>query len=181
MHSILRIFLFTALCATTAIASTPETAKEKATREAKVKARLEEHARKKSAPKPSKSATSISADSGDVTMMDEVIVSNSRITELDVQIKKLDKKIKRAKKKIKPSDLDETMNSDKVPAALLIFGGKTAGQRRSVAAERVNLMEAERDILEAMKYVRTKREQKQLDTQLNAFKSMRLQLDEVLR
>ena len=50
-----------------------------------------------------------------------------------------------------------------------------------MAAERVNLMEAERDILEALKYVRTKKDEDELNTQLHAFQTMQRQLDEVLR
>jgi|UniRef100_UPI00404A63BB hypothetical protein len=116
-----------------------------------------------------------------VLLMPEYQVSSSRISELDIQIKKLDKTIARAKKKLKPSELDETLNGDDTPKAMLIFGGKTASQRKSVAAERVNLMETERDILEAMKHVRTKKEEEDLKTQLNALKTMRRELDETLR
>ncbi|MCF7689540.1 MAG: hypothetical protein K9N01_14715 [Cephaloticoccus sp.] len=197
MKSFTHLVLILAACVSTAVGYAQESAAEKADREARVKARLAEHARQKNDQAKStgagatevgdEAATSTGpeakpADEVDpVTMMDRVTITSSRITELDVQIKKLDKEIVRAKKKIKPTELDETLNSDKTPAALLIFGGKTAGQRQSVAAERVNLMEAERDILEAMKHVRTKKEEAELNTQLNAFKTMRLQLDEILR
>lgn len=169
-----------------------ETQDEKAEREARVKARLAEHAARKAegesaavatepAPDEKPAATADEKDTGDVSVLPEFTVSSTRISELDVQIKKLNKQIDRAKKKLKPSELDETLNSDDAPKALAIFGGKTSGQRKSVAAERVNLMEAERDILEAMKHVRTKKDEDQLKEQLNAFKTMRRELDEVLR
>jgi hypothetical protein len=127
------------------------------------------------------SAPAESPEADPAMMMPAYTVSSSRISELDIQIKKLDKTIAKLKKKIKPSELDETLNSDDAPKALLIFGGKTAGQRKSVAAERVNFLEAERDILEAMKHVRTKKDEAELMTQLNAFKTMSRQLDETLR
>jgi hypothetical protein len=185
MKSIPRISLIVALIVMTSPAYAQDSAAEKAAQDAKVKARLAEHTRPKSestsAGKKSEPASDPAENSDPVTLMEEVVVSNSRVTALDVQVRKLDKKIKRAKKKLKPSELDETLNSDKIPAALLIFGGKTAGQRKSVAAERVNLMEAERDIIEALKHVRTKKDEDELNTQLHAFQTMQRQLDEVLR
>lgn len=155
-----------------------------------IMARLAEHAREKAekdateapAPQPAAAETKAKSDAKDaVTVMPQFTVSSSRISELDIEIKKLDKQIERQKKKVKPSELDESLNSDQTPKALLIFGGKTAGQRKSVEADRLTFLEAERDILEAMKHVRTKKEQEQLETQLNAFKTMSRELDETLR
>lgn len=167
-----------------------ESAESKAEQEARVKANLAEHAErratKESAREESRPDAAARTQSDDATdeptmMLPEFTVSSSRISELDIEIKKLNKEIERAKKKLKPSELDESLNSDDAPKVLAIFGGKTSGQRKSVAAERVNLMETERDILEAMKHVRTRKEEAELKEQLNAFKTMRRQLDEVLR
>lgn len=159
-----------------------------------IKARLAEHAQEKAladlpagkavtpAPAAEAPADAATAESGDdVTMMQEITVSSSRISELDLEIKKLDRKIERAKKRVKPTELDASLNSDKAPKALLIFGGKTAGQRQAAEAERLSLMETERDILEAMKHVRTRKQEQELQKQLNAFRTMQLQLDEELR
>lgn len=174
--------------ACTAFATEAEESTEtQAERDARVKANLAEHAERRAskdtAPAEAATANETTADSADepTILLPEITVSSSRISELDIEIKKLNKDIDRAKKKLKPSELDETLNSDEAPKALAIFGGKTAAQRKSVAAERVNLMEAERDILEALKHVRTRKEEAQLKEHLNAFKTMRTQLDEVLR
>lgn len=170
----------TATSQTEAKAATPE----------QIKARLAQHAREKAeeshpksnAVKPvaTKPAKDQSSDEP-AMLMPEYKVNATQISELDIEIKKLEKKIEREKKKLKPSELDEKLNGDKTPKALLIFGGKTAAQRQSVAADRVTFLEAERDILEAMKHVRTKKEHDDLETQLNAFKTMSRELDETLR
>ncbi|MFZ9683562.1 MAG: hypothetical protein ACO3DQ_10225 [Cephaloticoccus sp.] len=166
-----------------------ESTETQAERDARVKANLAEHAERRAnkdaapaeaTPDDEAPADTTAADAP-AMRLPEITVSSSRITELDIEIKKRNKDIDRAKKKLKPSELDETLNSDNAPKALAIFGGKTAAQRKSVAAERVNLMEAERDILEALKHVRTRKEEAQLKEHLNAFKTMRTQLDEVLR
>jgi len=120
-------------------------------------------------------------ESDDVTLLEKITVTSSRISELDLDIKKLEKVIKREKKKLKSTDLDKTLNSAETPRVLQIFGGKSTAQREAVAYERVSLMEAERDILEALKHVRTRKEEKELKAQLNSFKTMRLQMDETLR
>lgn len=167
----------------------PEEAPKQATEE-QIKARLAEHAREKSAkdegelkavePTPAPAAADAPKADEPVTLMPEIKISSSRISELDIEIKKLEKKIAKEKKKIKPTELDKALNGDDAPKALAIFGGKTASQRESVAADRVTFMEAQRDILEAMKHVRTKKEQDQLQKQLNDMKTMQRELDENL-
>jgi|GEM_PF-815792 len=114
-----------------------------------------------------------------VQQLPELVISSSRITALDVQIGKLTKKIDRARRRLKKtSSLDESLNTDDIPKFLSILGGYTTGQRKSLARERLMLMEAERSILEAMKHVRTHREEQELKTQLNALKSMALLLEQ---
>jgi len=114
-----------------------------------------------------------------VQQLPELVISSSRITTLDVQIGKLTKKIDRARKRLKKSSsLDESLNTDDLPKILSILGGYTTGQRKSLARERLMLMEAERSILEAMKHVRTHREEQELKTQLNTLKSMALLLEQ---
>ena len=198
----LRVLLPVLILGQGLFASEPQPADEKAAPEAprqatpeEIKARLAEHAEEKAlaalpaakvaTPSPAKEespeAAATEESDDDVTMMQEITVSSSRISELDLEIKKLDRKIERAKKRIKPTELDSSLNSDKTPKALLIFGGKTAGQRQAAEAERLDLMETERDILEAMKHVRTRKQEQELQKQLNAFRTMQVQLDEELR
>ena len=167
-----------------------ETDKEAAEREARVKARLAEHAEaKREAARASyaqdegKDDAEASADTSDkdVIVIQDFVVNSRRVSDLDIQIKKLNKKITRYSKRIKRTDLDKTLNSSDNPKVLSIFGGNTADQREAIAYERVSLMEAERDILQAMKYVQTHQKDKQLKKQLNAIRTMITQLEQNLR
>ena len=106
---------------------------------------------------------------------------NSRITELDLQIRKLEKDIAREQKKMKSSDLDQSLNDAKSTRKFSLFGGKSTEQRESVAAERVSLMEAERDILEAMKQNKTPAELALLQKQIDDLRTVRRNLDTELR
>jgi len=126
-------------------------------------------------PPPNKKVEDLEA----VQQLPELVISSSRITALDVQIGKLTKKIDRARRRLKKtSSLDESLNTDDLPKLLSILGGYTTGQRKSLARDRLMLMEAERSILEAMKHVRTHREEQELKTQLNTLKSMALLLEQ---
>jgi len=167
-----------------------ETAEEAAEREARVKAKLAEHAKAKrdaeraeyvTPPAETDEALDAKTDDEVVTLIPEFRVNSQRISDLDVEIKKLNKKIVRASKKVKRTDLDKTLNSGDAPKVLNVFGGNTADQREAIAYERVSLMEAERDILEAMKYVQTLSKDKELQKQLNAIRTMRTQLEDNLR
>jgi hypothetical protein len=82
---------------------------------------------------------------------------------------------------MKSSDTDKALNSDKASRAMALFGGKSTSQRESVAAERVNLMESERDLLELMKLPATKEELKLLEQQVDSLRTVRRNLDEALR
>ncbi len=195
-------FLLLALGVTLAASALAESAEEKAAREERVKARLAEHAHRKAtqaaakaevAPAvaiPPASATNVAttpADGAaakaaeDVTTLPSMEVRNSRITELDLQIRKLEKDITRERKKMKSSDLDQSLNDAKAAKKFSLFGGKTTEQRESVAAERVSLMEAERDILEAMKLNKTRAELALLQKQIDDLRTVRRNLDTELR
>jgi hypothetical protein len=170
---------------TDAKSTPPEPAPKQATPD-EIKARLAEHAHEKAAEAAKAAeatpaeASAVKSAADSVTMLPQIHVSSSRISELDIQIKKLDKQITKAKKQVKPSELDESLNGEKTPKLMAIFGGKTAGQRQSVAADRVTFLEAQRDILEAMKHVHTQKDLDQLTDQLNAMKTMSRELDDTL-
>ncbi len=167
-----------------------ETEKEEAEREARVKARLSEHAEAKRDAARAEyvkdeenedAKVAVSTDDSEVTVIQDFVVNSRRISDIDIEIKKLNKKIKRYSKQVQRTDLDKTLNSDDNPKVLNIFGGNTASQREAIAYERVSLMEAERDILEAMKYVQTHKKDKELKKQLNAIRTMITQLEQNLR
>lgn len=115
------------------------------------------------------------------TIMPQVDVRGSRITELDQQVAKQEREIAREKENTKPTEVDRALNDSKVAKFLSIFGGESAGHRAGVAQERVNLMEAEKDLLEAMKTARTKEEKAALQKQLDELKAYRRELEKSLR
>jgi len=195
-------FLLLALGVTLAASALAESAEEKAAREERVKARLAEHAHRKAtqaaakaevalavAIPPAAATTAATTPAGgaaakaaeEVTTLPSMEVRNSRITELDLQIRKLEKDITRERKKMKSSDLDQSLNDAKAAKKFSLFGGKTTEQRESVAAERVSLMEAERDILEAMKLNKTRAELALLQKQIDDLRTVRRNLDTELR
>ncbi|WP_156469266.1 hypothetical protein [Cephaloticoccus primus] len=129
-------------------------------------------------PEPEPPASTAQTPEAESLRLEPLIVSSSRISELDVQIRKLTKKIDRAKKRLKQtSSLDESINADDLPKLLALLGGHTTGQRKSLAADRLTLMEVERSILEALKHPRSLRDEKELKAQLHAIKSMSLLLE----
>lgn len=175
------------------VAATPtaDTDAEKAARDEKVKATLAEHARRNAtrgssraevteeAATPAVAEAKTPEDSAqeNVTTLPSMEVRNSRITELDLQIRKLDKQLERERKKTKSSDLDVSLNDAKAARKFSLFGGKSTEQRESVAAERVQLMEAEREILEAMKLPKSREELALLQKQVNDLQKVRRDLD----
>lgn len=196
-------FLLLALGLTLAGSVLAETAEEKAAREERVKARLAEHAHRKATqaaakaevdpavaipPAPTATPATTPADGTapkpapeEVTTLPSMEVRNSRITELDLQIRKLEKDIAREQKKAKSTDLDKGLNDGKAARKFSLFGGKSSEQRESVAAERVSLMEAERDILEVMKQNKTPAELALLQKQIDDLRAVRRNLDLELR
>lgn len=128
------------------------------------------------APKPDADAKAAA-----VSELPPYQVSADRITELDIKIQKLAKEIAREQKHLKPSDLDDTMNNEKVTKPFRIFGGQSAEQRESVARERVSLMQAEQSLLESMKHATSQAEADELQQQVYDLQRTRRNLDEVLR
>lgn len=115
------------------------------------------------------------------TVLPKVEVRKERITELDVQIAKQEQDIARERKNTKTSELDGAFNDAKIARPLAIFGGDSTQFRKGVASERVSLMEAEKDILEAMKTAKTKEEKASLQKQLDEIRAMRRELDRTMR
>lgn len=115
------------------------------------------------------------------TVLPKVEVRKERITELDVQIAQQERDIAREQKNTKSSEVDNALNDAKIARPLAIFGGDSTQFRKGVASERVELMEAEKDILEAMKLAKTKEEKAFLQKQLDELRTARRQLDKTLR
>ncbi len=115
------------------------------------------------------------------TVLPKVEVRKDRITVLDQQLAKQEQDIARERKNLKPSEADLALNDLKVAQPLSIFGGESAQFRQRVASERVQLMEAEKDIIEAIARARTKAEKAELQKQLDEIRTFRRELDKTLR
>lgn len=161
------------------------TAAEKAALEARVRARLAQRALEKTTepnlPATIAPAAAVTPAPESVTTLPGVEVKGQRITEIDVKIRKLNKEIAREQKKLKSTDLDKSLNDPALAKSLSLFGGKSTEQRQSVAADRVNLMEAERDLLENMKQARTQAEIDLLQQKINDLRDLRRNLDTLYR
>lgn len=115
------------------------------------------------------------------TVLPKVEVKKARITVLDQQLAKQDEEIAREKKNLKPSETDLALNDAKIAKPLAIFGGDSAQFRKRVASERVELMEAEKDVMVAIAQAKTKKEKEELQKQLDELRAMRRELDKTLR
>lgn len=115
------------------------------------------------------------------TVLPKVEVKKGRITELDQKLAQQEQAIARERKNLKVSEVDSALNDSKVATPLSIFGGESSQFRQRVASERVELMEAEKDIIEAIARAKTKEEKKELQKQLNEMKSVRRELEKSLR
>lgn len=131
-------------------------------------------------PEPAK-ASIASAKQQPATVLPKVEVKKGRITVLDQMLAKQDEDIAREKKNLKSSEVDLALNDSKIAKPLAIFGGDSAQFRKRVASERVELMEAEKDVMEAMARARTKKEKDELQKQLDELRAMRRELDKSLR
>jgi hypothetical protein len=115
------------------------------------------------------------------TVLPKVEVKKGRITELDQKLAQQELDIARERKNLKASEVDTALNDAKIAKPLAIFGGESTQFRQRVASERVELMEAEKDIMEAMARAKTKEEKQELQKQLNEFKAVRRELEKSLR
>lgn len=115
------------------------------------------------------------------TVLPQVEVRRSRITELDRQLHQKEKEIEREKANTRATETDLALNDMRVAKPLAIFGGESAQFRQHVASERVELLEAEKDLLEAIAHAKTREEKQELQKQLEDLKAFRRELDRSLR
>ena len=115
------------------------------------------------------------------TVLPKVEVKRDRITVLDQQLAKQEQDIAREKKNTQVSEVDLALNDSKVAKPLAIFGGESAQFRKRVSSERVELMEAEKDIIEAIARAKTKKEKEELQKQLDELRTVRRELEKSLR
>ena len=115
------------------------------------------------------------------TVMPKVEIKKSRITELDQKLAKQEQDIARERKNLKASEVDTALNDAKIVRPLSILGGESSQFRQHVASERVELMEAEKDLIEAIAHAKTKAEKQELQKQLDELKAVRRELEKSLR
>ena len=116
-----------------------------------------------------------------VVTLPRVEVTASQIREIDVALKRLDKQIARETKRLEKTQADEVLNSEKVSRAAALFGGKSAAQRASVTAVRLQSLEKERSLLESLKVPQPERERKLVEKEIEAQRAYRRELDHILR
>ena len=125
------------------------------------------------------------AGKSDPTMLPQVEVRKEKYSARDHQLAldlhKQDQEIERERKNLKVSETDLALNDAKVARPLSLFGGNSAQFRQRVAAERVELLEAEKDIIEQIAIAQKPEEKKLLQGQLDQLREMRRQLDQSLR
>jgi hypothetical protein len=119
------------------------------------------------------------------TVLPKMEVRKGKFSERDYKLAqdlhKQDQEIEREKRNLKISETDAALNNSKVSAALSVFGGESAQYRKRVAAERLELLEAEKDIIEQIAIAQKPEEKQLLQKQLDELREMRRQLDKSLR
>ncbi|PAW66295.1 MAG: hypothetical protein B9S34_08395 [Opitutia bacterium Tous-C1TDCM] len=115
------------------------------------------------------------------TVLPKMEVKKGRITVLDQQLALQEQDLAREKKNLQVSETDLALNDSKLAKPLAIFGGDSAQYRRNVASERVELMEAEKDLIEAIAHAKTKEEKAMLQKQLDELRTLRRNLDKSMR
>jgi len=131
------------------------------------------------APPPVKEAKP--AAPAEVLELPKIQVTAQRIKEIDKEIKKLDKMITREKAKVKSSELDRTLNNEKLAHAAAIFGGNSSDHLSAVAATRVALLENEREVMEAMKRPTTLDELAMMQKEVDQLRETRRNLDDAAK
>lgn len=117
----------------------------------------------------------------EVLELPKIQVTAARVKKIDKDIKRLDKLIARERAKVKSSDLDRTLNNEKLSRAAAIFGGNSSQHLSAVAASRVALLENERDVLEAMKRPTTLRELAMMEKEIEQLRETRRNLDDAAK
>lgn len=108
-------------------------------------------------------------------------VTAQRGRQIDREIARVDKLIARASKQIKSTDLDKTLNNEKLTRAAAIFGGNSADHLSAVAASRVMLLEQERMVLEAMRRPATLEERNLMAAEIEQLRIARRNLDDAAK
>lgn len=134
---------------------------------------------------PESTAAKTDGERSSTTVLPKMEVRKGKFSERDYKLAqdlhKQDQEIEREKRNLKVSETDAALNNSKVSSALSVFGGESAQYRKRVAAERLELLEAEKDIIEQIAIAQKPEEKQLLQKQLDELREMRRQLDKSLR
>jgi hypothetical protein len=111
------------------------------------------------------------------TVLDPVEVRRRKMTEFEKEIQKQEADIIREKKNTKATELDKALNHSALSKALAIFGGESDEYRAHIASERLSLMEAEKDLIEAKSQAKSKAEKQALQKQIDELRKIRRELE----
>ena len=118
-------------------------------------------------------------------VLPQVEVRKGKFSERDYrlaqELNQQEQAIERERRNLKSTETDRALNDAQVSRTLSIFGGNSAAFRQRVASERVELLEAEKDIIEQIAIAQQPEEKKALQRQLEELRAMRRQLDQSLR
>jgi len=130
---------------------------------------------------PAKADQALTPADQEVLKLPKVEVTSARLKAIDAELKSIDKQIAREKKNIKGTDLDKSLNSDKLSKSAALFGGNSAAHMEAVAATRVALLENERAMLERLKFPRTTEDQALIEKELVNIRATRRNLDDAAK
>jgi hypothetical protein len=105
----------------------------------------------------------------------QVEVNKRRVTQLEHDLQEQDRKIAFEAKNAKATEADNALNSPGLSPGIL--GGYSSKVRTGLAQERLELMEFEKDLREAIARAKTKKEKDELQKQLEDIRAMRRSLD----
>ncbi|QYM80211.1 hypothetical protein K0B96_06235 [Horticoccus luteus] len=111
------------------------------------------------------------------TMLPKLEVRRNRVTDEDAKLKANEEQAAKEKELTKSSEADKALNNSKVAKALSIFGGQGATERERIAAQRVELLQDEHDLLEQKSLAKTKAEKDELQKEIDALKALRRDLE----
>jgi hypothetical protein len=118
-------------------------------------------------------------------VLPQVEVRKGKFSERDYrlaqELNQQEQAIERERRNLKTTETDRALNDSQVSRTLSIFGGNSAAFRQRVASERVELLEAEKDLIEQIAIAQQPEEKKALQRQLDELRAMRRQLDQSLR
>jgi hypothetical protein len=138
------------------------------------------------APSPSPASAAATTPPAEApAVLPQVEVRKGKFSERDYrlaqELNQQDQAIERERRNLKSTETDRALNDAQVSRTLSIFGGNSAAFRQRVASERVELLEAEKDLIEQIAIAQQPEEKKALQRQLDELRAMRRQLDQSLR